>query len=952
MATYYWVGGTGNWNGTNTANWSTSSGGAGGAGPPTLADDVVFDVNSDVASAAFAVSGSATAVCNNFTASGLGATMTLSNQVSVYGNWTNPSTNFVRNVSVTFKATATGKTIATNGVTTTQTTTFDGVGGGWTLTTALTGSSTSAIQFYAGALNTNGFAVTTGSIRLFNGSTSTQAIRSLTLGASTFTVAEGWSPSTLYSNIDNTSFDASVTDNLTINAGTSTIVFSDGTGALKCGRGYTAGFTFYNVSFTSALAGSKHIFGNNNFNTLTFTRRTTGGTSLVNIGGNQTITAATNGFTIGAATSANFRYAFKSWLPDRAVTMTMASRGTMADIDFQNVTIAGAAGTLTGTRIGNAGGNTNITFTAARTVYWSLAAGGTWETSTCWATTSGGAPALNNFPLPQDTIVINNTNLNSGSTITIGSSVFIPTISASGRTNSMILASSSQSFFVGDITFGSGLTSVTNFGPLTASKIGGTQTITAPAIDFPCGLIVDGTSTVFTSGPTGFGTLGISCGTLDLNGSDFTVSGSIEQYPNQDVNDYGFAIYNKTMNTSVFCSKSIIFGTNKINLTPISTASNQIACFVDYTGFSCTGTPLISCTTASGSVILSGGLGYFTGGTQANYGLSTSAPSSESFALNVTVSSPSSHTGRLNSNGSTPFFANTIDLSNYKATLDGNQSVIFYLYGSIIFGTGMSTVQTSISVTTLSASATQTITNNGRTISTLNCSNTGTGNTLFGSAFISASSLTITSGTLSMNGFSGTVFRLSISGTATKQMNMGSQTLICTTTTAGQSAVSTSSGSNFSFADVTSGTIQTRGSTIFDGEGLSWPTWDYFNTTIDNPVVNVTGSNTFYNITNASSTRATTVTYTFAAGTTNTFTNWNVVGSSAEPILIRSSVPGSQATLSKASGTVVADYYNIQDSNAIGGAYWNATDPTNTDSGNNTGWIFVMSTNSNFFMFM
>jgi hypothetical protein len=44
MATRYWVGGTGNW--TDTARWSTSSGGSGGASVPGSGDDVVFDANS------------------------------------------------------------------------------------------------------------------------------------------------------------------------------------------------------------------------------------------------------------------------------------------------------------------------------------------------------------------------------------------------------------------------------------------------------------------------------------------------------------------------------------------------------------------------------------------------------------------------------------------------------------------------------------------------------------------------------------------------------------------------------------------------------------------------------------------------------------------------------------------------------------------------------------------
>lgn len=44
MANRYWVGGAGSW--TDTARWSTTSGGAGGASVPGSSDDVYFDANS------------------------------------------------------------------------------------------------------------------------------------------------------------------------------------------------------------------------------------------------------------------------------------------------------------------------------------------------------------------------------------------------------------------------------------------------------------------------------------------------------------------------------------------------------------------------------------------------------------------------------------------------------------------------------------------------------------------------------------------------------------------------------------------------------------------------------------------------------------------------------------------------------------------------------------------
>lgn len=43
MAARFWVGGTGTWNGSNTTNWSATTGGAGGASVPGPSDTVTFD---------------------------------------------------------------------------------------------------------------------------------------------------------------------------------------------------------------------------------------------------------------------------------------------------------------------------------------------------------------------------------------------------------------------------------------------------------------------------------------------------------------------------------------------------------------------------------------------------------------------------------------------------------------------------------------------------------------------------------------------------------------------------------------------------------------------------------------------------------------------------------------------------------------------------------------------
>jgi hypothetical protein len=48
MANRYWVGGSGTWDTTSTANWSTGSGGASGASAPGAADVAIFDANSGI----------------------------------------------------------------------------------------------------------------------------------------------------------------------------------------------------------------------------------------------------------------------------------------------------------------------------------------------------------------------------------------------------------------------------------------------------------------------------------------------------------------------------------------------------------------------------------------------------------------------------------------------------------------------------------------------------------------------------------------------------------------------------------------------------------------------------------------------------------------------------------------------------------------------------------------
>jgi hypothetical protein len=157
MADRYWVGGTGNW--SDTAKWSTTSGGAGGASVPGSTDDVYFDANSSAG--AFTVSIESTSrSCNNFIASGLSGTMTFAGSAlsfNVTGSvFSLPATNFFLAMSSQLTFSGSAKTVDFNGnVVTNGTVAFNS---NVTLLSAFTSTFQAAIQ--GGTLDLNGFTYT------------------------------------------------------------------------------------------------------------------------------------------------------------------------------------------------------------------------------------------------------------------------------------------------------------------------------------------------------------------------------------------------------------------------------------------------------------------------------------------------------------------------------------------------------------------------------------------------------------------------------------------------------------------------------------------------------------------------------------------------------------------------------------------------------------------------
>ena len=519
MADRYWILGTGTWDSTSTTNWSASSGGAGGASVPTASDNVFFDANSNVGVTAFTVTmANSPRVCNDFTASGLDGVMTLAGTsigLTVSGSLTFQATNFTRTYTgtTTFNATTTGKTVTTNGVAFGASLIFDGVGGGWTLGSAISyGSSTNNLIVSNGTFDTSSsgnYAVTGG------GFSSTNAnFRTINLNASTITLS---STATVWSMATST--------NATLNAGTSTINCTSGAVFTFAG----GGLTFYNVAITSTDISNPVMTGANTFNNLTIAGQTAIGVGTLSINANQTINGT---LTVSAGTAAAYRILIFSNTFGTPRTLTCAAV-SLTDTDFRDITIAGAASPASGTRLGDAKGNSGITFPAAKTVYYRQTGSANWGAtgSGSWSATSGGALDATMFPLAQDTAIFPAaTYPASGSVTTINAGYQIGTIDMSLRTsNTMTLATGSLAMGIcGNWINGTGIT-LSGTGAITF--LGRTaQTITSAGRSFVHPIDINspsGSVTLQDALTTGTGvTTTLTNGTLDLNGFTYTVGTS------------------------------------------------------------------------------------------------------------------------------------------------------------------------------------------------------------------------------------------------------------------------------------------------------------------------------------------------------------------------------------------------------------------------------------------
>lgn len=515
--TLYWVGGTGNW--SDTARWSTSSGGGSGAAIPTSLDAVNFDSASNATAYTATIDAGVTiARCAAFTMAGpLSGNVTFAGLVGIafHGNVSFAATGITRTYSGSMQwAGNSSYTFTTNGLAMGSACSVVGIGSTWTLGSAISfAGSTFTITYGSFSTSGSNYSITLGRLDSNNNN-----VRSISLNASTITASALGTATTI---------SMLAVSNLTFNAGTSTFSLQNGIAGISSG-----GLTFNNVSFTNTAAGgTRSITGINTFNTLSFSGTGQPGINTVTFNANQTIST----LTLNAGTASAYRTFLASDTigTQRTLNVTTLTAGA-ADIDFRDIAITGAAAPLTGTRFGDAKGNSGITFPAAKTVYWALATSNNWGTTGAgsWSATSGGAAANTEFPLAQDTAFIPFAIPNNNTTITVNANYNIGTLDMNERNGSALLTLSTGSntpSIYGNWINGTG-TTLSGTGIMTFAGRG-SQTITSAGKTFTQRFIFNspgGSTTLqdaFTSNGTG-ACIDLYAGTFDAGTYNITLSGA------------------------------------------------------------------------------------------------------------------------------------------------------------------------------------------------------------------------------------------------------------------------------------------------------------------------------------------------------------------------------------------------------------------------------------------
>lgn len=554
----------------------------------------------------------------------------------------------------------------------------------------------------------------------------------------------------------------------------------------------------------------------------------------------------------------------------------------------RTLTMGSGTWTITGsnTTIFTLSTSTNLTFTAS--------------TATVLCTYSGGT-GTRTFIVP----AINFCKIS----VSAGTDIFyiqmttggtIGTIDFTGFTGTLQGGGGSGLDLVGDLTLGAGMTTAAiDLTHPYVFKGTGLQTITSNGVVLNHGITINGSSASV-----------ILADALDQGTSTITLTSGT-------FNAGGFSVTCRSFASSNTNTRTLTMGSGQWTITGNAATVWDITTFTNLT-FNKGSLPVIF--NYSGS----------TGTRTINSGAITplqlsSAPDFNIIAGTDTVNTVSTRVGHLNFTG-------------FSGTLASGTRVV---YGDLTLSAGMTWTSGTALTTFGGTSGTQTITTNG-----VACNSPftvdGVGGTVslagnFSMDGASARTLTLTNGTFNANGFNVTCGLLVNNNSNTRLFDMGTGTPTLTLTGTG-TVFSTNnvagiwSGANATIlvTDVSAltktliiGTNVTPIGTITLAAGGTGAVIIQNGGTVTVTNLNVTGPKTV----------------TFNATRTYTITNLNITGTAGNLVTLASSTPGSQYSLSVASGLVEARYVAIQDSIATGGAYFQAIN--STDNGNNTGWNFA-----------
>lgn len=540
--------------------------------------------------------------------------------------------------------------------------------------------------------------------------------------------------------------------------------------------------------------------------------------------------------------------------------------------------------------------------------YW-VGGSGTWDGASTanWSATSGGASGAS-APVAADFIFFD-ANSGSGTCTT-----------AAGATGTACTLNSTTL----GLTLGVDLT------------LSGTMTFTQSTIN-----INDKTFTcrVFNSSNANTRSIAFGTGNLTITGNGGAI---VDMSTGTNFSATGTPVMNFTYSGSTG-TRTIVLGAsiteaNTISVN-ISAGSDIITLYyrvksLNYTGFTGTVTSVVGfsilgdLTLSSGMTITPSAFIYSfsntAGATQKITSNTKTITNPVTFSLIGTVQLQDNLT--LSSTVTTLFNAGTLDLKNNTlstglfSSSGTNPRPILFGTGNITT-TGSGTVWNTATPTNLSYTGTPTvnISNNSATATTVSTGAMTAAQALNFNYTTGTYTLTDTAAvykTLNFTGFAGTIPN-------SVRTIYGNVTFV--------SGMTLTAGANATTFTATSGTnnITTSAKTLdfpitFNGIGGTWAFQDAL----------TQGSTRAFTITNGTvqlKSSATSTTGAFAtSGTSQKF--------------LQSTTPGTQATLTQASGTVDASYLTIKDNNATGGATWLAyTNQSNTDAGNVDGWDFGIS---------